>query len=227
MAKLKKKTIKEKNQESKEEKSEFNSLVYFGIVIVLILIICYASYSLYISSKQFEYAGLKFEKVRLGKLIFYQTTIPLYTKDITGKPVNSANFSVMMRNDPRTLENISINGVLKLKPKVILASEGLECEDNGIAGGELGQVLGRWTKVKTGTTNQTLAEEMEMPYATCDPKVRYLDSSVLIFKQGNVTEINQKNGIDCYEVSVANCDILRATERYIIGLYAHSRGIKV
>lgn len=227
-----------KNTKKKEEKSDktekkidsknYNFWIYTVIAIVLIFILCYVSYSTFVFGRQFNYAGLKFEKVKIGELVFYQTEIPLYSKDpVTGQQVNSVNFSIMFRNDPRILENISIKGILKLKSKVILAAEGLECEDNGIAGGELGQVLGRWTKVKIGTTNETLAKEMEIPHAICDPKIRYLDSSVLIFKKGNVTEINQIGGRDCYEVSVADCQILGATERFIIGLYAHSRGIPI
>lgn len=217
--------MKTKQKAAKETaKPTSNTWIYVLIGVVIVLGLIYVSYKSYLESKKIEYAGLKFEQKKFGDLNFYYTRIPLFDKN----GINTVNYSMYLRNDPRTLEDIKIEGVIRIKPKTILASEpGLQCENNGIAGGELGQAIGLWTKVITGTQNKTLADNRSIPYVSCNASEgMYLDSTSLAFKVANVTGISQK-GADCYEISVANCEILEAVERFIIGAYAHSRGIEI
>lgn len=217
--------MKTKQKAAKEtSKPASNTWIYVLIGVVIVLGLIYVSYKSYLESKKIEYAGLNFEQKKFGDLNFYYTRIPLFDKN----GINTVNYSMYLRNDPRTLEYIKIEGVIRIKPKTILASEaGLQCENNGIAGGELGQAIGLWTTVITGTSNKTLADNRSIPYVSCNASEgMYLDSTSLAFKVGNVTGISQK-GADCYEISVANCEILEAVERFIVGAYAHSRGIEI
>jgi len=222
--------MKTKPKAAKETaKPTSNTWIYVLIGVVIVLGLIYVSYKSYLESKKIEYAGLNFEQKKFGDLNFYYTRIPLFAKDkITGNMVNTVNYSMYLRNDPRTLEDIKIEGMIRIKSKTILASEaGLQCENNGIAGGELGQAIGLWTTVITGTSNKTLADNRSIPYVSCNASEgMYLDSTSLSFKVANVTGISQK-GADCYEISVANCEILEAVERFIVGAYAHSRGIEI
>jgi len=217
--------MKTKQKAGKETaKPTSNTWIYVLIGVVIVLGLIYVSYKSYLESKKIEYAGLNFEQKKFGDLNFYYTRIPLFDKN----GINTVNYSMYLRNDPRTLEDIKIEGMIRIKSKTILASEaGLQCENNGIAGGELGQAIGLWTKVITGTSNKTLADNRSMPYVSCNASEgMYLDSTSLSFKVANVTGISQK-GADCYEISVANCEILEAVERFIVGAYAHSRGIEI
>ena len=217
--------MKTKQKAAKEAAKPDNSWIYILIGVVIVLGLIYILYTSYLESKKIEYVGLKFEKKKLGDLTFYYTQIPLFDKN----GINTMNYSMYLRNDPRELEGIKIDGVIRIKSKTILASDsGLQCENNGLAGGELGQASGLWTKVIAGTMNKTLAESKNIPYVSCNASegVYYLDSTSLIFKVANVTGISQK-GTDCYEISVANCEILEGVERFIIGMYAHSRGIEI
>ncbi|MEM2933069.1 MAG: hypothetical protein QW622_02585 [Candidatus Pacearchaeota archaeon] len=214
---------REKNikKEKKNTKKKITTgYIIAGIVLILISFLAYLNYK----SANFEYLGLKFSKVRFGELRFYYARIPL----LNSNGEISGYYDLYLRNDPRKLKDIPINGRLKLKTKVIIASDNLKCEDSGIAGGELGGVLSIWTRVKVGTTNKSLAEEKNINYVTCNEReIIYLDSSILIFKPDNVTEINQIGGRDCYEIYVKDCEVLKAVEKFIIGLYAESRGIKL
>jgi hypothetical protein len=222
----KKKIKKQKARIEKEEKAEAVKItkkwgIFIAVGIVVAFSALFIAYNYY--SANFEYLDLKFSKVRFGKLIFYHAKIPLLNQ--AGEIVNYYNLYI--RNDPRELRDIPINGNIKLKGKVIMASDELKCEDNGIGGGELGGVIGLWSRVIQGTVNKTLAQEKDISYVTCDSsEMIYLDSSVLIFKPGNVTSIDQK-GKDCYEVSVKDCEVMRAVERFILGLYAHSKGLEI
>jgi hypothetical protein len=217
--------MKTKQKAAKETaKPASNTWIYVMIGVIVVLGLIYVSYKSYLESKKIEYAGLNFEQKKFGDLNFYYTRIPLFDKN----GINTVNYSMYLRNDPRTLEDIKIEGMIRIKSKTILASEpGLQCENNGIAGGELGQAIGLWTIVITGTSNKTLADNRSIPYVSCNASEgMYLDSTSLSFKVANVTGISQK-GADCYEISVANCEILEAVERFIIGAYAHSRGIEI
>ena len=217
--------MKTKQKAAKETaKPASNTWIYVLIGVVIVLGLIYVSYKSYLESKKIEYAGLNFEQKKFGDLNFYYTRIPLFDKN----GINTVNYSMYLRNDPRTLEDIKIEGMIRIKSKTILASEaGLQCENNGIAGGELGQAIGLWTTVITGTSNKTLADNRSIPYVSCNASEgMYLDSTSLSFKVANVTGISQK-GADCYEISVANCEILEAVERFIVGAYAHSRGIEI
>ena len=217
----KKKAIDEFQKISEEAVKGKQIGIFVAIGAIVLFLIILSAYNYYASN--FTYLDLKFSKVKFGKLDFYYAKIPLFNTngEITG------NYNLYIRNDPRELEDIKINGQIRMKPKIIMASDDIKCEDAGIAGGELGAIIGLWSRIIPGTTNRTIAEKEGKTYASCSLKDgMYIDSTVLTFKTGNVTEIRQ-TGKDCYEVSVKDCEILRATERFILGLYAHSKGLEI
>lgn len=215
--------VREKS-EKKEEIIKIDNVLWVGIVIIIIALVIAGLIYTYSKSKSFEYAGLNFVKTRMGEVVFYHAKILLFNSD--GVAVNYYN--LYLRNDPRTLEDIEIYGKIRMMKKVILASDGLECEDGGLAGGVLGDMLGiLGVKVHPATTNKTAAEEQDIRYVSCNlTEGVYVDATGLIFKPGNVTEIRQIRQ-DCYEVTVKECDILRASERFTLGIYAHSKGIEI
>jgi hypothetical protein len=139
-------------------------------------------------------------------------------------------YRLYLRNDPRELENVPINGQIRIKDKIIMSSDDIKCEDANIAGAGLGDFWGSILgvdQVVPGTINKTLADEKDIEYVTCNTEeVVFLDSTVLIFKEGETTEITQKSK-NCYEITVKDCEVLKGTERFILGLYAHTTGKEI
>src|SRR3989344_8374964 len=208
-------TIEEKLVETKSYDKQFK---IFIIVMFSVLIVVFIAYSLNVKSQRFSYGGFDFEKTEQGKLTFYRTQV-LSTS-------GSVIMDMFLRKNPRDLKDIPINGKIRLLGNILIASD-LKCEASNIAGGELGLVLGTFAEVKAGTMNLTLAQEKKLPYAECNMTSEY-GASVLLFKVGNKTEITQnKKYEDCYELTVKDCQVLEVAERFIIGIYAHSKGIDV
>jgi len=226
---VKGKVRKKLGQEIKEEKEEVKKSIkkwwifgLVGIIVVFLILIALYNYQ----QSHFKYLDLEFSKIKMSSIPMSYAKIPLY--DQNGNI--ATYYRLYLRNDPRDLEDVPINGQIRVKEKIVMASDEIKCEDANIAGAQLGDFWGsilQVTQVMAATTNRTLANEKEIEYATCNTKeILFLDSTVLIFKNGNTTKITQE-AKDCYEITVKDCEILRATERFILGLYAHTTGQEI
>lgn len=206
-----------KFDENKHEKQLKVILIALAGIILIVLAIYFISDN----SKNFKYLDLNIQKTQIGKLNLYYVEFPL--TDITG---NVAGYSASyFRADPRKLGYIDIDGKIKLKKTTALVadSEVVHCEDSILAGASLAQFLGK-AGIKTigATSNKSEAQELKMEYATCDDTSKY---SVVEFRNSTETKIIQKD--DCYIIEVANCNIMDASERFMIGLYAHAIGQEI
>jgi len=78
------------------------------------------------------------------------------------------------------------------------------------------------------SVNKTEAEENNRTYVNCGDRSTFLlnDYTILSFKASNESGIEQINN-GCYVLNVANCDIMNVTERFMLGVYAHSQGIYI
>jgi hypothetical protein len=182
----------------KENKQLRNIFIVIGIVVGLFFL----SVFIIDSIRNFEYQGVKYTTIKEGKLIFYQTSFPIYST-ITGNHV--ADYNAYFRNDPRNLRDISFDGALNRRSTMVLNFTGnpeeFNCDgDGGIAIANLAQVY-----KSIGT------EVIKDPKAGCDPKGNYMFVQI---KAGNQTEIKQ-TGISCYDLYVNNCEILKVTERFM------------
>lgn len=211
--------IEATNNEKNIQNRQIKYIITFMIVLILVII---AVVWIINGMKKFEYGGLKFEKIMYDKLPLYYGRIPI--TDVNKEVVNYYN--MYLRNDPRELRNIPIEGVIRLmKNAVISIDSSIEgCEDNGIAGMSLGTFL-RAAGIKTypGTTNLTVAKESNITYATCNQSE---NASVIIIKQGTENKITQE-GTNCYSINFADCEINKAVERFMVATVAHSKGIEV
>ena len=191
---LKKEGKPEKNKENKQ----LRNILIGAFVFIALLVGLFLIFDL---KNQFEYKGLKFNKVREGELLFYHAKIPLY--DDSGKYYN--DFNIYLRKDPRKLENIEIEGEFIYRKLTIIKAEDekeLNCQGDGvIAVANLNQLY-EVIKGKMRTDEN----------ATCDIAGRY---SHITLKSGNETKIKQKVPF-CYEVVVNNCEILEATEKIML-----------
>ncbi len=220
--KKEKKEVKEEKEVKKNENNQERQTksFVFGMVVLIVLIVL--AYFLIQGNKKFEYAGLEFQKGNVGDLTLYFIKIPL--NSITGEVVGYA--SSYVSEDPRKLTNIPINTQIMLKREVALAADSKfveACEDSILAATRLSVYL-KNTGINpvAATLDKKEAEELNRNYVNCSADSDY---SIIAFETSEKDEIVKEN--NCYKVNVANCNVMNVTERLMIGVYAHSRGIVI
>lgn len=214
-------TIAPASINAEQEAKKQNLYVKATIIVMLIILLTIGGTIWYrYESNKFEYAGLDFQYIMFDKLPLYHAKIPI--SSATGNVI--ANFNFYLRNDPRSLEEIPIQGRIKLQQNTIIALDSTmeECPDNPIAGVNLGQFLAAaGVKAIPGSTDQAQAEEQGLQYASCDSP-----SSVIITEKAPKTQILQEGS--CYKIQVAECnDVVKATERFMLGAIGHSSGYDI
>ena len=185
-------TKKEIEVQNKMLRNFFIGIGAFILVIVLVV--------LFVNSiKHFEYKEVKFNIVKEGKIIFYNTAFPMY-HSVTGQHVADYNFYI--RNDPRKLEKIPFNGELVLLDNLVINMTGdFHCDGDGII------AIANLVKLYEVIGTQVMKDEN----ATCDSLGRYMFIQI---QPGDETSIEQF-GPACYKINVNNCEILEATERFM------------
>jgi hypothetical protein len=185
--------IVSKNQVKQENKILRNLLITFAFIMVVVFV----SYIVSLSFKNFEYNGMQFNKVKEGKIRFYHTTFPVLQNG------EKLPYNIYIRNDPRRLEGIPFNGEINLTfptHVVINQEKDFNCDGDGIIG------IANLINIYQALGAKVISDEN----AVCDERYVLID-----VKQGDSTQINQK-GLNCYDILVNNCEILKVTERFII-----------
>lgn len=191
-----------KEQSDKERKQLRNILLGLGVFVILIILAVF-----FISSiRSFEYKDTKWDIVREGNLLLYDTKLPLFNE----KGEQYLNYNFFLRNDPRDL-NVDFNGKLEIKDAMVInAEEEFSCDGDGIIAvanlRQLYEIIG--TKV--------IKDES----AGCDSEGRYMYVNL---KSGDETKI-EKTGNACYDILISNCEILPATERFMVETFAEVNG---
>jgi len=213
----------ENKKQSKQQESQLKWII-LGMIALILLII--AIYFVIQGSKYFNYGGLTYEKVTSRNVDLYHTQMAL--KDVDGNLV--ANYNLYLRNDPRELKNITIDGNFVLKNRNVIVSLDPEvergCEDSGIAGANFFSFMKvSGYDVKIGYTNKTYAQERNASFSNCDVNYGpYYD--FVVIKRGNETSIVKREE-NCYELYFKDCEILKVTERFMVALYANSKGVEI
>ena len=203
-----------------------------GLILLFLL-----AHSLFQSLKTFEYQGLKFTKEKFGNIplyYYYYYTNPDYA---TGNVVSGEGprmINLYLRHDPRT-NKVPVEGDLEFergKPVyVTLNAEGLtECPYSTLALAGLASFFSQnGFELKAGVSDKAEAEKDNLDYITCE---QYPDNAVILVKSGDETSIKRKTKTvytavegkltgesveytNCYTITVANCEILQATEKFM------------
>jgi hypothetical protein len=210
------KNAEEKTKISTEEITNNNlkSLRWvIGIGIVVVVIVFFAIWYSE-ASKKFDYAGLSFRKEMFGK-------IPICTTQLSGYNTNGQqiNFKLALRNDPRTLKNIPVNGTIRFvnnKDVYVsfnLTSEMSECDNSSISLVGYGYFMASMGfKVKSTATSSDIAKKYNMTVANCNT---HPQNTVVLITPSNETKIEQSlENKNCYILSFKNCEILQVMERF-------------
>ena len=219
---------RKKKEENKKESRNDRQLKWIVAIMVLMILLAAGVYFLINKSKTYSYGGISFEKIMFDKLPLHYSRIPV--TDISGSV--AAYYNMYLRNDPRELRDININGTIMLmKDTIISVDESVNgCPDTGIAGYALGIFLDSATgrKHESALANKTVAEEKNMTYADCEDEegnpVVIFDKSIIVVKDIGKNEIIRKTQ-NCYIIGFKNCEIEKSVERFMVGAIANSKGI--
>lgn len=188
-----------KTEIEKQKKVLRNIIVGLGIIILLVLSGAYFFESL----KHFEYRGVSGDIVKEGDLIFYQIAFPVMYQ---GRIVP---YNIYIRNDPRKLDKIPFEGEINFGVKfedsnyrlVLNMSNEFDCEGD--------EIISIANLVKLHALGIKVVKDEN---ASCDPEARYMYINI---REGEKSEIREIMPA-CYELSVANCEILKVTERFMV-----------
>ncbi len=218
-----KKSSKQNEEDKQKTSSKIDREIYwvFGVMIAAIALFL-VGYMLTKESNSFDYNGLEFQKEMLGNIpLFKHTYLTEKVVRTTFQVIrtgDAANVIILLRNDPRELENIPVEGKIEYLPIgqfvyiTIDSSPELLCEYSTIAMHELSSFLTQnGFAVKAGVSDETAAAEQNLSYITCE---NHPDRMVISFQAGDSPSI-VRNG-NCYTITVADCDILAPTEKFII-----------
>ena len=185
-----------KKQEKEQERILYYFLIGFAVFMILILLFFFIANF----SRTFTYKNIKFNIIKKGNIFFYNS----HFKTILNNKL--VDYNIYLRNDPRILDKIPFNGKPYFSKIMVLNfSNSINCGGYGnIAIANLGQIFNAMgTKVITD------------PNATCDSKNRYLFVKI---QNTNKTSVDQLTKT-CYSINVKNCEILKATEKFILEYY--------
>lgn len=197
------KNIKDDGKEKKKEKTKQNKTLrnIFVFIGVFLLVFALVFIIMGIRNKP-DYRGVTFNVIKEGELTFYQTAFKVLYKG------ENATYNIYLRNNPKELaKEVPFDGELNLKNILVLntTTENLFCDgDWNLAIGNL-QNLGIFN-----------IKIMRDENATCSPGGEYVFVQI---EEGNETKVEQY-GPSCYKLIVSDCEILPATERFMIEVFA-------
>ncbi|MEK6829207.1 MAG: hypothetical protein AABY15_03695 [Nanoarchaeota archaeon] len=193
------------NKKQKEQNKTLRNIFLWLIAAMVIFILVFFIAD---EAKKTNYNGVSFKMIKEGQITLYQTTFPFY-KD--GEKIADYNF--YLRTSPNELKDVPFNGNLTIKKNVVFnPNDELNCDGDGII------AVANIVQNLYGYLNATVIRDEN---ATCDSLGRY---SLINIKTANSTGINQ-TGNSCYDINVANCEILKATERYMLEGFVKINGV--
>ena len=199
-----KKQVKKKEEPKKKRlsKKDQNAKTFkmVGIICLAIIILIIAAYVYINSLRNSSYQGVEFTTMQEGKLIFYQTSIPVL---VNGNTVVPYNF--YLRTNPKQLKKVDFDTLdFQLMENAVISFEkDFNCDGDAIIAvanlAKLHEVLGI----------SLIRDEN----ATCDSRYSYLR-----LQEGDKTSI-EKIGENCYILNINDCKILEVTERYMLEMF--------
>ncbi|MFH1608225.1 MAG: hypothetical protein ABIA78_03760 [archaeon] len=183
----------------KQNKQLKNIFIAIGIFIGVLAV----GYFVVDSMKHFEYRGLTGEVV--NEIAPYKLSIPVHYKG------DIVPYNFYLRNDPRNLDKIPFEGEIVLKDNMVIGGEDFNCDGDGIIG------VANLLKLYEIAGTQVITDEN----ATCDSEGKYMFVNI---QKGDETGIEQV-GPACYNINVNNCDILKATERFMVETFVEIQKI--
>ncbi len=216
MPKRKKRKV-EKEKSSVIDKANFDGqtkfVVLFMAILILVILFTYLAVK---ESKKFNYLGVEFYK-NDGRCPskFYLGEFPLG---------DDQYLRFCFRQDPRNLEVVIKNPIF-LTDKVALAMDSSyseKCEDSIVSATTLSVFLSQLGASAYGaTTSLNESKILNRTYVNCSTTL----NSIVVFRESQENSIEKNE--NCYFVNIKGCNILNATEKFMMGMWASSKGVKL
>lgn len=210
-----------KSKESKASKKKlekaYEKQIKTAVIIMIVIIFSFIfTYWVIQQTKKFEYHGFKFQIEKEGQLEYYNTLLE-YISPYTGEKIP---FIIRLKNDPRVLENIPIEGDIILKKNVLFSiSPSMEnCSESVATLVDFSRTLKAFGINATSATNsRDYAEKSGAQYADCRDAI---GQSVILLREGDSTQIIKDK--DCYILEFNNCETREIYERFILKFIENS-----
>jgi len=184
-------------------------MVMIGIFLTIAIMILVMQ-----SIANFEYKGLNFQKSKFGNIPIYRFALNFVTH-ASGGMTSQVTREFAFRNDPRQLDvpvNIKQLVFTKDMTYISISPEMTKCEDTGIAIANIAQLLGAADiQLSTGTDDLETSEQQGVPYVPCSSE---MNATVILIQESEESSIVQRG--KCYEINIANCEVLDSTERFML-----------
>jgi len=198
--------LESKHATAKDLKEQNKTLrnVFIGLGM---LVVGFVAVILFMQSmSKFTYENTKFELTKEGKLLLYKTSLPVYYQG----EIRDYNF--FLRNDPRKLEAVEFDGKIRLLKNVVINMSEMKCDGDEVIA--IANLVKLWNVIG--------ANVIKDEGATCDEFGRYV---YLNIAGGNETKIIE-NSEACYEMTISNCKILEATEKFMVETFVEVNKVK-
>jgi|SRR3989344_776458 len=199
----------------RKNKNDSQAWIVIGVMIGIILILVITTMVVR-NMRTFQYEGLTFTKERFDKINVYHYYY--YFSDESGQQYR---YNLYLRNDPRENE-VPINANITFGNKKVYVGIGdgiSQCRDSARDVASLYSFLhNNLIDVKAGLTNEIEAVESNLTHVSCS---RYPNNKVIVISEGDETEITQDK--NCYEIKVANCELLDAVEKFEVESILHAK----
>jgi hypothetical protein len=211
------KKVSKKLISGREDKQLLGFFITVGIVFALFL----GSYFYVQSLGHFDYAGVRWDKVKEGQMDFYYAkfrladTLPVY--------------NAYLRNDPRQNE-IPVNATFKFSDKVLVSFEDYNPDCQG-KDSYLAAVIGPYLKAMglnaTGATTN-LQKSIQQNITIADCSVATKTKSVIVVQSSDKPSIVQSTeNLNCYYLNVGKCQHIETVERFIVAILGQTSGEKI
>jgi len=203
---------KEEDEVEEGSKKGRKEWVWISVVLGVSVLVLVVSTLWFQSLNSFEYEGLTFTKERFGEIpvfhYYYYQKAPV-TGEVTSK------YNLYLRVDPRE-NDVPIEGEINYLPGkftyVSVDGRGLtECGMSSVGIASLsGFLADNGLRPRGASPILEDAEEANADHITCENKKERV---VILIQEGEETKI-EKVGERCHVISVANCEIIKAVEKF-------------
>lgn len=198
-----------KKENKKAERRIEKELLWILAFITFLVVLFFVASAYFKSFNVIKYEGLSFTKEQLGEIPVYH-----YYYYFENKQGGLIKYNLYLRNDP-SMNDVPVEGDVNLEHnRVFLSVDTLglkECPQSILAVAGISAFLrDNQFNVLSGNPNFYDAGSENLDWVTCENKKG--ENIVIILKEGDETKIN----IDgrCHTISVANCEVLEAVEKY-------------
>ena len=197
----------EKEKPDKKQLQSEKKMLFIFVGVILLLLASFITYMILANNvKSFTVKGITYDIQKEGTLTLYHARIPIIYNN------SYYHFNVYFRTDPRNLESVPFNGsIIFMRNMAINYSDDINCDGDGTI------AIANWLNVYKYLGVNVVRD----PNATCDPFHRYVYVNISTANETSITE----TALGCYQINVANCDVLPATERFLADSMAYYENV--